>query len=204
MPDLNFFLTSLIVVLLPGTGVVYTIATGVSKGRRASFWAALGCTLGIVPHLLATVFGLAALMHSSAIAFQVLKYIGVGYLLYLAIANLRETTLIPQDGEQIPVRSFQLVLKAMLINLLNPKLTLFFFAFLPQFISTNHHSPIPQLLILGLIFMLMTLVVFILYGLLAHALRQKVIESPTVQIWLKRTFAGVFLALGVKLALSEN
>ena len=132
MPDLNFFLTSLIVVLLPGTGVVYTIATGVSKGRRASFWAALGCTLGIVPHLLATVFGLAALMHSSAIAFQVLKYIGVGYLLYLAIANLRETTLIPQDGEQIPVRSFQLVLKAMLINLLNPKLTLFFFAFLPN------------------------------------------------------------------------
>src|SRR5947209_4661966 len=86
----EFLLTSLIVVLIPGTGVVFTISTGLLRGRRASLFAAFGCTAGILPHLGATVLGLAALMHTSAVAFQILKYAGVVYLLYLAYATWRD------------------------------------------------------------------------------------------------------------------
>ena len=92
MFTLEFLLTSLIVVLIPGTGVIFTISTGLAQGRRASFFASIGCTLGIVPHLLATVLGLSAVMHSSALAFQFLKYAGVAYLFYLAFATWRDRT----------------------------------------------------------------------------------------------------------------
>ena len=204
MNDLNFILTSLIVVLLPGTGVIFTISTGLSQGRQASFWAALGCTLGIVPHLLTTVLGLAALLHTSAIAYQSLKYAGVAYLIYLAISNLRNKSLLQSETSTETKKRLEIVTKAILINVLNPKLTIFFLAFLPQFVPASSPSPMTQLLALSSVFMLMTFAVFIVYGLLANALRTKVIQSPTVQTWLKRAFAGVFVALSAKLAFSEN
>src|SRR5690606_10302266 len=96
--SVEFFLTTLIVVVSPGTGTLYTIAAGLGRGRRASLWAAFGCTLGIFPHMLAAITGLAAILHTSALAFEVIKYLGVAYLLYMAWATLKETGTLGVDG----------------------------------------------------------------------------------------------------------
>jgi threonine/homoserine/homoserine lactone efflux protein len=204
MITLNFLVTSLIVVLIPGTGVVFTVSTGLAAGRRASVFAALGCTAGIVPHLLATVLGLSALMHASALAFQVLKFAGVAYLLYLAIATWRDNTAFAPGAAAGRASARSLVTRAFLLNILNPKLTIFFLAFLPQFVAPDAASPLRDLLVLSGVFMAMTFVVFVLYGLLANAFRKAVIESPRVQAWLRRTFAAAFAGLGLNLALSER
>ena len=204
MITVEFLITSLIVVLIPGTGVVFTVSTGLLQGRRASVFAAFGCTLGIVPHLLATVLGLAALMHTSAIAFQILKYAGVVYLLYLAYATWRDKSSFAIDGRTRRSTARFIVLKAVALNLLNPKLTIFFLAFLPQFVEQADSSPLGQLLLLSGVFMAMTLAVFVVYGLLAHAFRKSVIESPQVQSWLRRGFAAAFAGLSAQLALSER
>ena len=200
----KFLITSLVVVLIPGTGVVFTVSTGLAQGRRASFFASVGCTLGIVPHLLATILGLAAVMHTSALAFQVLKYAGVAYLFYLAVATWRDRSAFAVQPMQGNSNALGLVTKAFLLNILNPKLTIFFLAFLPQFVQPGASSPLLQLLGLSAVFMAMTFGVFIVYGLLAHAFRAAVIESPRVQAWLRRGFAGAFAGLGVQLAASER
>jgi threonine/homoserine/homoserine lactone efflux protein len=200
----EFLITSLIVVLIPGTGVVFTVSTGLSHGRRASLFASIGCTLGIVPHLLATVLGLAAVMHTSALAFQALKYAGVAYLFYLAVVTWRDRSPIAVETVQDKGGSLGLVVKAFLLNILNPKLTIFFLAFMPQFIEPGATSPLAQLLALSAAFMAMTFGVFVIYGLLAYAFRRAVIESPRVQAWLRRGYAGAFAGLGAQLALSER
>lgn len=204
MITLEFLITSLIVVLIPGTGVVFTVSAGLVQGRRASLFASLGCTLGIVPHLLATVLGLAAVMHTSALAFQLLKYAGVAYLLYLAIATWRDrSAFVVQEGGT-PRSALSLTVKAFLLNILNPKLTIFFLAFLPQFVDPAAASPLGQLLLLSGVFMAMTFGVFVLYGLLAHAFRRAVIDSPRVQDWLRRSFSAAFAGLGAQLAFTER
>ena len=200
----EFLLTSLVVVLIPGTGVVFTVSTGLAIGRRASLFAALGCTLGIVPHLLATILGLAAIMHTSALAFQALKWAGVAYLFYLAVVTWRDRSAFSVQAVQGKGSSLGLVTKAFLLNILNPKLTIFFLAFLPQFVEPGAASPLLQLLGLSAVFMAMTFGVFVVYGLLAHAFRKAVIESTLVQTWLRRGFAGAFAGLGAQLAASER
>lgn len=200
----EFLLTSLIVVLIPGTGVVFTISTGIAQGARGSFFAALGCTAGIIPHLLATVLGLAAVMHTSAVAFQLLKYAGVAYLLYLAYATWRDRSELVVEDAPKRGSAIGLVVKAFLLNILNPKLTIFFLAFLPQFVAPDAASPLAQLLGLSSVFMAMTFAVFVVYGLLAHTFRRSVIDSPRVQTWLRRGFAAAFAGLGAQLAVSER
>lgn len=204
MISLEFLVTSLIVVLIPGTGVVYTVSTGLIQGRKASVYAALGCTLGIIPHLLATVLGLAALMHTSAVAFQALKYAGVAYLFYVAWATWKDASAFAVDESVAKTPARSLVIKAFLMNILNPKLTIFFLAFLPQFVPHDATHPLTQLLLLSAVFMLMTFVVFVVYGLIAHAFRKWVIESATVQQWLRYGFAATFAGLGAKLATTEQ
>ncbi len=204
MITLEFLITSLIVVLIPGTGVVFTVSTGIIQGRRASVFAAIGCTAGIVPHLLATVLGLAAVLHTSALAFQVLKFAGVAYLFYIAFATWRDKAAFVVDSTSSASSATSLVTKAFLLNILNPKLTIFFLAFLPQFVAPNAAAPLAQLLLLSGVFMAMTFAVFVVYGFLAHAFRKAVIESPRVQSWLRRGFAAAFAGLGANLALSEK
>jgi len=205
MITIDFLITSLIVVLIPGTGVVFTVSTGLLQGTRASMVASFGCTLGIVPHLLAAVLGLAAVLHASALAFQVLKFAGVLYLLYLAYATWRDTAAFAVDAAGARhVGAWRLIVKAVLLNILNPKLSIFFLAFLPQFVSPAAPSPLRQMLVLSAVFMAMTFAVFVVYGVLANAFRKAVIESPRVQAWLRRTFAGAFAGLGINLALSDR
>lgn len=197
----EFLVTALVVVLIPGAGVVFTVSTGLMRGRAASVFAAMGCTLGIIPHLCV---GLAAVMNTSALACQALKYAGAAYLIYLACTTWRSRSILAID--QVPSRtaSFSVVTKAILLNLLNPKLTIFFLAFLPQFVEPDVGSPLDQLLVLSAVFMLMTFVVFVMYGFLAHSFRKVVIESPRVQDWLRKGLAGAFAGLGIELALSRQ
>lgn len=204
MITVEFLVTSLVVVLIPGTGVVFTVSTGLMRGRTASIFAAFGCTLGIVPHLAATILGLAAIMHTSATAFQLLKYAGVAYLLYLAWATWRDRTGFAVDAAPSPAAALSLVVRAVLVNILNPKLTIFFLAFLPQFIEPEAASPMRQLLLLSGVFMGMTFAVFVVYGYLAHAFRRAVIDSPRVQNWLRYGFAAAFAGLAAQLALADR
>jgi threonine/homoserine/homoserine lactone efflux protein len=202
--SIEFLITSLIVIVSPGTGVLYTLAAGLSRGSRASVVAAFGCTLGIVPHMAAAIMGLAALLHTSALAFQTLKYLGVAYLLYMAWSALKERGALRVEHEVSARSALQVTIQAILINILNPKLSIFFLAFLPQFVSTDEPHPLARMFTLSFIFMLLTFVVFVGYGLFAASIRNHVISRPRVLTWMRRTFAAAFVALGAKLALAER
>lgn len=200
----EFLITTLIIVASPGTGVVYTLAAGLSRGGRASVLAAFACTLGIVPHLVAALTGLAALLHTSALLFEIVKYAGVAYLLYMAWATIREHGTMKIDVEPDARTAWQVVIDGVLINLLNPKLSIFFVAFLPQFIAPNEPNVLARMLELSGIFMLATFVIFAIYGLFAAAMRDRVVSSPRVMAWMRRTFAAAFVALGAKLAFTDR
>lgn len=201
--NIEFLLTSLIVVLLPGTGVIYTVSTGLSHGARASIFAAAGCTAGIVPHLCASIFGIAAILHTSAVVFQIFKFVGVLYLAYLAWAMWKESGAI-QFTSISQTHVAKIVVRGFLINILNPKLSIFFLAFLPQFVAGGVAGTLIQMLVLSGVFMLMTFVVFVGYGLLANQVRHVVAGSPHIIQRFQKVFAGLFVALGVKLAFTER
>ena len=200
----EFIITSLIVILIPGTGVIYTISMGLLQGWKASIYAALGCTMGIVPHLLATVLGLATILYMSSVAFVIIKFIGVVYLLYLAWSMWRDTGVLKLDEKESNLNSWNIVVKGFLINILNPKLSLFFLAFLPQFVPLQSQTPTLNMFILSIIFMLMTLFIFIIYGLFANSMRSYMLESPKILKKIQQSFALFFAALGVKLAMTDR
>ena len=201
----EFLITSLVVILLPGTGVLYTLALGISGGLRAGLLAAFGCTLGIVPHILASVVGLAAVLHASALAFEVLRYIGVAYLLFIAWSLLKESDALDLRPEQARTeRALRIVRKGFLTNILNPKLSLFFLAFLPQFIPAGASGATRQMLFLGGIFMVLTFLVFAVYAALAAGLRQQVLSRPKIMVWTQRGFAAALGVMGLRLALADR
>jgi threonine/homoserine/homoserine lactone efflux protein len=202
--SVEFLLTTLIIVASPGTGVVYTLAAGLSRGWRASVLAAFACTLGIVPHLIAALTGLAALLHTSALAFEIVKYAGVAYLLYMAWQSLRENGALKVEAGADQRSALRIVVDGVLVNILNPKLSIFFVAFLPQFISPGDPSPLLAMLELSGVFMAMTFVIFAVYGIFAAAMRDRVVSSPSVMAWMRRTFAAAFVMLGARLALTER
>lgn len=201
----EFLVTSLIVVITPGTGVLYTLAAALAGGARASMVAAVGCTLGIVPHIAAAITGLAALLHASAVAFQAVKYAGVAYLLYMAWSTVRAGGALRFEPDASGPRSDRRVIASgVLVNILNPKLSIFFLAFLPQFVGDPASGVIGRMLGLSAVFMLLTLVVFAGYGLCAAAVRDHVLGRPRVLAWMRRAFGGAFVALGARLALAER
>ena len=200
-----FLLTTLVVVATPGTGALYTIAAGLARGGRASVVAAFGCTLGIVPHMLAAITGLAALLHASAVAFQAVKYAGVAYLLWMAWSTFRETgALAVSDDDAAPRSVARVIVSGVLVNLLNPKLTIFFLAFLPQFVPADAAHSTLSMLELSAVFMAVTFAIFALYGVCAAAQRARVLSRPRVMTWLRRSFGGAFLLLAGRLAITER
>ncbi|MBO6772956.1 MULTISPECIES: LysE family translocator [unclassified Thalassospira] len=204
MITLDYLITSLIIVALPGTGVIYTLALGLGRGMKASIWAAFGCTLGIVPHMAASILGLAALLHASAVAFEIVRYLGVAWLLYMAWGMWHGTGAMKVTANETKTGIAKIVRDGILLNLLNPKLSLFFLAFLPQFVSANTPDTTAEMTILGLIFMAMTFGVFVIYGCFAGALRSHIIERPKVMSWIGKGFAGAFVAMGAKLVLTAR
>ncbi|GHF15915.1 lysine transporter LysE [Amycolatopsis deserti] len=196
--SVEFLLTALVIVATPGTGALMTMSAGLAHGTRASVIAAVGCTLGIVPHAVAAITGLAALLHASAVAFQVIKYAGVAYLLYLAWSALREKDQPPEAPA--PRSAARVIVSTVLVNVLNPKLTIFFFAFLPQFVHAGDPHSLLTMAELSAVFMALTLVVFLAYGAGAAAMRDRVLSRPRVRAWMRWIFAGTFVALAARLA----
>jgi threonine/homoserine/homoserine lactone efflux protein len=202
--SLAFLLTSLIVIVSPGTGVLYTLAAALTRGAKASIAAAFGCTLGIVPHIVAAMLGLAAVLHTSALAFAALKWLGVLYLLFMAWQALGERGALRVDDKVDARSAAKVIVTGFLINILNPKLSIFFLAFLPQFIAADEGHPLLRMLQLSAAFMAMTFAVFAVYGLFAAKVRDRIVTRPKVMTWLRRAFAGGFAVLGMRLALAER
>jgi threonine/homoserine/homoserine lactone efflux protein len=202
--SLSFLLTSLIVIVSPGTGVLYTLAAALTRGSRASLAAAFGCTLGIIPHIAAATLGLAAVLHTSALAFAALKWLGVIYLLVMAWQALRQRGALKVDGRVDARSALKVIVTGFLINILNPKLSIFFLAFLPQFIAADEGRPLMRMLELSAAFMAMTFAVFVVYGLFAASVRDRIVTRPKAMTWLRRAFAGGFAVLGARLALAER
>jgi len=195
----EFLLTAFIVVVLPGTGVLYTLATGLGLGARASAVAALGCTLGIVPQLLLATFGLSTIFHASGYAFQLLKILGTLYLLFMAWQVLQGNGVLAVEATNASRNDYQLIGTGIWLNLLNPKLGLFFLAFLPQFVPANADNAKAIFFVLGLVFVAMTLIIFIGYGLLASWVRDYVITKPRIIMVIRWSFAVAFILLGLRL-----
>jgi threonine/homoserine/homoserine lactone efflux protein len=202
--SIAFLLTTIVVVATPGTGAVFSIAAGLSRGTKAGMVAAFGCTLGVIPHMVAAITGLAAILNASAIAFQSIKWLGVAYLLYLAWQTLRDKSIIDVDADRAPVSFWRVIRTAVLINLLNPKLTIFFFAFLPQFVPAGEVDATWHMVALSLVFMGLTFIVFAVYGAFAATMRNQVITRPKVMAWLRRTFAATYVLLAGRLALENR
>jgi threonine/homoserine/homoserine lactone efflux protein len=200
----TFLLTSLVIVATPGTGVLYTIATGLARGARASVLAAFACTLGIVPHLVAALTGLAAVLHASGVAFQTIKYLGVAYLLWMAWSTWRDTGALAVTEEHGTGSWRHVIGYGITLNLLNPKLTIFFFAFLPQFVPAGTAHQLARMLLLSAVFMAMTFVVFVGYGAAAGALRDRVLTRPQLVRRIRRAFAASFVALSARLAVESR
>jgi len=203
MLSVQFLLTAFVVCLAPGTGVIYTLATGLGRGQRAAILAAFGCTLGIIPHLVAATFGLAAILHTSAVLFTAVKFAGVAYLLYLAWQSLKHGGALAVDGDPAPQPPWAIVRRGILLNVLNPKLSIFFLARLPPFLSGNPTTATLEMAGLGAVFMAMTFAIFICYGVFAGAARHWLLASETVMRWLNRSFAALFAALGLRLAFEK-
>ena len=203
MISLHFLLTAFVVVLAPGTGVIYTLALGLGQGRQAALWAALGCTLGILPHLAAATLGLAAVLHSSAMLFQIVKVAGVLYLLYLAWQALKSGGALAITSKRTTQSGLKIAQRGALINILNPKLSIFFLALLPPFLSGNSASATLEMALLGSVFMALTFVIFVLYGLFAATARDYVLGSERVLAWLNRGFAAIFAGLAARLAIER-
>jgi len=202
MISIDYLLTALIVILIPGTGVIYTISIGLTQGKRASMIAALGCTFGIIPSLLACVLGLSALFHSSTLLFEIVRYIGVFYLIYLAYLTYKNAGSLKFETQQRKTKAVKIALHGCLINILNPKLSIFFLAFLPQFVTATN-APTYQLLTLGVVFMLLTFIVFIVYGLLANMF-SGVLKSEKSAANTQYFFSMSFALLAIKLAITDR
>lgn len=203
MITIQFLLTAFVVVIAPGTGVIYTLAIGLGQGRRAALAAAAGCTLGIVPHLAAATFGLAAVLHTSALLFQIVKFAGVAYLLYLAWQALKSDGALAVRADSRRQALAKIAKRGALINVLNPKLSIFFLALLPPFLSGAANTATIEMILLGSVFMAMTFAVFVLYGVFAAAARDWLLQSEAIMRWINRSFAGIFAALGARLAFEK-
>lgn len=200
MITLEYLVAALVIILIPGTGVIYTVGIGLVHKRLSMVYAALGCTLAISPHLLASIFGLSALLNSSAVLFNIVKFLGVIYLLYMAYNLFMDKGVLEFRPNQDKVNNNAIIKNGFLVNALNPKLSIFFLAFIPQFVSKSSESPLLSMFILGLVFMLMTFIVFVIYGYFANLLQYKVIQSRGVIKSMQKFFAVIFAILAYKMA----
>jgi threonine/homoserine/homoserine lactone efflux protein len=203
--SVEFLLTSLVVVLIPGTGVIYTVSSSIGGGRRRGLFAALGCTLGIVPHLLAAMLGLSGIMQAGSVVFEAVRWAGVAYLVFMGFSMIRDAGTLALDDGNAPVDSAGLIVqRGILLNVLNPKLTLFFFAFLPQFLDASPGLLDVRLIWLGGVFMLMTLAVFAVYALASAAFRDLVLAAPLARLWIERTLGAFLIGFAARLALTDR
>jgi threonine/homoserine/homoserine lactone efflux protein len=199
-----FIVSGLLLNMTPGVDTLYIVGRGTTQGWRAGAVAALGIGAGCIVHTLAAAAGLSAILATSATAFMLIKWVGAAYLVYLGVTLLLSRS---RAGARVaPPRATlsRVFAQGFLTNVLNPKVALFFLAFLPQFIAADEGHPLLRMLQLSGAFMAMTFAVFVLYGLFAASVRDRIVTRPAAMTWLRRGFAGAFAALGARLALAER
>jgi threonine/homoserine/homoserine lactone efflux protein len=205
--SVEFVLTSLVVAAIPGTGVVYTVACALGGGWRRGLFATVGCTLGIVPHLLAAMLGLSGVMQAGSVVYEIVRWAGVVYLVYMGVSMIRQRDALDLDDgakDDASGSMVRVIRRAVMLNLLNPKLTVFFFAFLPQFLTTPPALLDARLIGLGAVFMLATFAVFVIYAYAAALARDVVLRAPAVRRWLQRSLGALLVGFAARLAISDH
>lgn len=190
--------------MAPGPDNIFVLMQSAMHGRVQGLWVTLGLASGLVVHTTAVAFGVAVLIETSQTAFAVLKYAGVGYLLYLAWGAARSSGAALEDKGTESLSAKRLYLRGFIMNVVNPKVTIFFLAFLTQFVDPAVGPVVPQFYQLGALMMAVTIVTFGTVALAAGALGEWLRQSPRAMMWLDRVAAGVFVGLAVKLALTEK
>lgn len=201
---LSFFGIAALLALSPGPDNLFVLTQSMVGGRAAGLWVVLGLCTGVIGHTLAVSAGLAAVFAASPTAFLVVKLAGVAYLLYLAWGALRAGQATLDDPPPSRQTGARLYLRGIIMNLTNPKVTIFFLAFLPQFASPERGSIGLQMLMLGILFMLATLMVFSAVAVFSGAVGERLQRSPGVQRWLNRAAGVVFIGLAIKLLTTER
>ncbi len=201
---ISFFATAVLLAYAPGPDIVFVLAQSAVYGAKAGLATTCGLMTGLCVHTALVTAGVAALIQASPTAFLLLKAAGALYLLYLAWLSWRAGAMRADGVKPAFPGCLALYRRGIFMNVTNPKVSIFFLAFLPQFVRPGAGDELAQLLGLSATFMLMTFVIFAIYGLLAHAFRKAVVESQQVQAWLRRGFAASFAGLGANLALADR
>ena len=201
---LAFFTTSLILALSPGPDNLFVMAQSARKGRMAGLFVTLGLATGLIGHTVAVAFGLAAIIRASTLAFTALKFSGAAYLLYLAWQAFRAGAATVKKEDVQAFSRGNLYRRGIVMNITNPKVSLFFLAFLPQFADPRRGSMMLQFFQLGGIFIMATIFVFGLISFIAGGVGEKFSNSPLAQKIVNRIASAVFVGLALKLALSER
>jgi threonine/homoserine/homoserine lactone efflux protein len=204
MPNLLLFLAaSIAITVAPGPDNLQVLARGISQGRAAGLVAALGFAAGISFHTTLAALGVAALLKSSPMAFEAVKLAGAAYLVWIGIKAIRSKGL--SSAHERPSQPLAVVFRQSVIgNLLNPKVTLFFIVFLPQFVNPHGgQSVMLQMFELGGVFMLQTVVVFSAFGVAAGMIGAYLKRRPRVGVWLDRLAGATFIGLGIRVALKD-
>ena len=194
---------SLLLIIAPGPDILFVVAQGVSSGKRAGFFTALGLAFGNSVHTLAAALGVSLIFKTSVIAFTVFKFAGALYLFYLAYKAIKHRKELIKMSEQDSRPAHHLIARGFLMNILNPKVALFFLAFLPQFVAKDAGSPFAQIIILGSIFIILVIIVFGAIGLTAGTFGQFLTRSRKANEALNWLCAAVFIGLGIKLVLTK-
>lgn len=202
---LIYFLgASALLTLAPGPDNTFVVAQGLSRGRRAAIITALGMCSGVSVHTSAAALGISAILYSSAYAFLMLKYAGAAYLLYLAYKAIREHTVFLQQQDKTAMSAYLLFRRGFVMNVLNPKVALFFLAFLPQFITPDGFNLPLQMMLLGLIFMVQAMIIFSAIGYLSGSVGNAILTRPGISKYFAWLSAGIFTSLGLRLAFAER
>jgi len=200
---LYFLGASVALSLAPGPDNIFVLTQGIARGRKAAIITALGMCSGVSVHTTAAAFGISALFYSSIVAFNIIKYAGALYLLYLAFKTLAARSAISL-AKADDRSGFALFRRGFIMNVLNPKVAMFFLAFLPQFISPGTSHFTLHMLLLGFIFMLQAIIVFCMIGYFSGSIGNLILTRPRIGKYLDFLTAGIFISLGIRLALAER
>ena len=203
--QLAYFITaSVALTILPGPDILFVLTQSISGGKMAGIATASGLCTGVLFHTTAAALGVSAILYKSALAFTILKYAGAVYLLYLAFKTLKEGDRLLFSGDAGESDFSLLYRRGIFMNLLNPKVSLFFLAFLPQFVNTNVGNVSFQMVFLGVVFLIQALVVFFLVSVFSGYIGVRIMDRPGVGRYVNRAKAGIFSVIGLELAFSSR
>lgn len=199
MISIEFIIAATIVALIPGTGVIYTLSVAINSNKKNMFLALVGCTLGIIPHIIISISILYFLLNINHTFLTIVKFAGVLYLFYLSYMLYKSDALFLSDNTTNS--KTKILLHSIVINLLNPKLIIFLISFIPQYISSENE--IENFIYLSLIFMIITFIVFIIYGLFAVYIKEKIFNTTQKKIMIQKIFSFIFFIICIQILVSN-